>query len=467
MKAHAPLLSAAAALLLAQGAARAAADPGCAAKCTTAGHCCQGANSACQKPSCAMGCLAAAAASSEAACNATCMAAGGKTPGSSGCTYAVPHSNVSFQMCGTCRAEPAPAWWPPSATPPNGDPPGWWPPGYSLKDCSSCDNVGGDPLGECKLGCMFAFRSALKPQPPAAPPPPAPRPEPPVCGPFPSAQKGALNPWSGCSVGADLNFSSVFSDGAVLQMQPAKSAVYGPLGSGASAGAKVSVTVSEGSSDESLVELYSVEATVDAAAGQWKAFLKPHAGGGSYTITAKCSSGCSGSAELKGLTFGDVWYCAGQSNMALPFQFTYARNATIKKIKAKQLSDIRVTGEHARFQTFVTSCWAAFSIPWRCPRTGLKGNMNADQPWISLEEAVGGTDNATMPSYGEAPLDHFSSTCLYFGASLSEGLGAAPPPIGATARASVCSWSWRASPRAEPARGVCGQGSCTLPGEDP
>ena len=63
--------------------------------------------------------------------------------------------------------------------------------------------------------------------------------------------------------------------------------------------------------------------------------------------------------------------------------------------------------------------------------------MNADQPWISLEEAVGGTDNATMPSYGEAPLDHFSSTCLYFGASLSEGLGAAPPPIGA--RASVCS----------------------------
>ena len=51
--------------------------------------------------------------------------------------------------------------------------------------------------------------------------------------------------------------------------------------------------------------------------------------------------------------------------MALPFQFTYARNATIKKIKAKQLSDIRVTGEHARFQNvrcFLLGCVFKFFV---------------------------------------------------------------------------------------------------------
>jgi hypothetical protein len=33
--------------------------------------------------------------------------------------------------------------------------------------------------------------------------------------------------------------------------------------------------------------------------------------------------------------------------------------------------------------------------------TGLKGNMNADQPWVTLLDAVGGTSNNTMPDYGK------------------------------------------------------------------
>ena len=48
--------------------------------------------------------------------------------------------------------------------------------------------------------------------------------------------------------------------------------------------------------------------------------------------------------------------------------------------------------------------------------------MNADQTWTSLQDAVGGTQNKTMPGYGEVPLDHFSSTCLYFGDALSSQL---------------------------------------------
>lgn len=95
--------------------------------------------------------------------------------------------------------------------------------------------------------------------------------------------------------------------------------------------------------------------------------------------------------------------------MALPVQYTYTRNASIAKIKkgGSALSQIRLTG--------------------------IQGNMNADQPWITLEDAVGGTAGQTIPSYGAVPLDHFSSTCYYFGESLVEGLQGskdAATPIG-------------------------------------
>ena len=96
--------------------------------------------------------------------------------------------------------------------------------------------------------------------------------------------------------------------------------------------------------------------------------------------------------------------------MALPFQYTYARNSTLAKIKSGKAGAIRISG--------------------------LKGNMNIDQPWMTIEDAAGGTANSTMPNYGDVPLDHFSSTCLYFGESLADGLtsyddtGATSAPIG-------------------------------------
>jgi hypothetical protein len=374
-----------------------ASEPTCEAKCVVAGHCCPGAGSSCQKPSCAMGCIAGAHAKTEAACNASCTAAGPKKGGGSNCNWPLPGTNITFAMCGSCVTEPAPKWWPKAAVPPNGSPPGYWPPGYSLKQCGSCETIDGDGAGECKLGCMFTFRPDLKPVPPAKPQPPPARPAPPACGPFPSATKGSLNPWSGCTVGATLNFSSVFSDNMVLQMQPAKAAVYGTLGSGATSGAEVTVSVSAsggGGGAKAVQQQYSVAAEVDAAAGTWKVFLKPHAAGGSYTVTARCTKGCTGSVQLEKVHFGDVWYCFGQSNMALPFQYTYARNATIAKIKAGKLANVYVTG--------------------------LKGNMNADQPWISLADAVvsspassaTNSDSTAAPAYGAIALDHFSSTCL-------------------------------------------------------
>ena len=435
-------------------------EPACEAKCATAGHCCVGATSACQRPSCAMGCLAGAALSlNEAQCNASCTAAAKDTqrwappsPSSSSsssgwalaagsgslnlaqCSYAVPGTNITFAMCGNCPAVRAPAWWPAAATPPAGQRPGFWPPGYSLPLCSSCDEVGGDPAGECKLGCMLASRPGLKPTPPAPPAPPAPRGDPPACGVFPSnGDPTQFSPCAGTMTSvAGLNFSSVFSSRAVLQRAPAKAAVYGFLGKldggggggnkdvdaaalGGGAVVNVTVTVTDEHSDYS----YSVAASVDVAAGSWKALLRAAEAGGSHTITASCAGGgCSGSASLADVAFGDVWYCAGQSNMALPLQYSYARNATLREI---QQGAYGVAGADIRV-------------------TGLKGNMNADQPWITVGDAAmaatvpgsgsgsgsggsrSGSSSDDLPGYGAIPLDHFSSTCLYFGTSLYLGL---------------------------------------------
>lgn len=398
-------------ILLCATAAAAVEGMTCSEKCYAAGHCCQGVGSSCANPSCAQACTVAPQLTSEAQCNATCDAAANitshiarpegawargadfgeqwaRTLSPDLCSYKVPNTNITFSMCGGCPAQPAPSWFPKSAVPPVGQYPSYWPPGYSLSACGSCETIDGSKAGECKLGCVFAFRPDVQPVPPPKPVPPAPRPAPPACGPL-----------FDCTTGVGLNFSTVFSDHAVLQRDTA-AVVYGPLGTAATAGAAVEVMVSgSGSTD------YTVKAVVDTTAGTWKATLKSAAAGGSYTIKANCLQGCTGSVTLRDVTFGDVWYCNGQSNMALPFRFTYARNATISAIRGGKVGDIRVTG--------------------------LKGNMNDDQEWIRTLDAVGGNANMTMPGYGEIALDQFSSTCLYFGIELQKGLNAKEQvPIG-------------------------------------
>merc|ERR1719195_1063467 len=108
----------------------------------------------------------------------------------------------------------------------------------------------------------------------------------------------------------------------VLQRAPSQSAVYGWVGpvTDAQQETSVTVTVDDGKSS------YFVQAQIEDGTGKWKALLKPEEKGGNYTITATCHSGCSGSANITDVTFGDVWYCAGQSNMWLPMMYTYHRN---------------------------------------------------------------------------------------------------------------------------------------------
>lgn len=178
----------------------------------------------------------------------------------------------------------------------------------------------------------------------------------------------------------------------VLQQAPAKAAVAGVLdmtNTESSLTPKVKVSVTGGGNS------YSVDATV--VGSSWKAYLKPTPAGGDYTIEAECVANCPANSQmnptLSHVTFGDVWYCSGQSNMALPLLHTMSRNKSMAAISAGRYSNIRLFG--------------------------IKSNMNKDLAWTKVKDAV---DNGDFLG--------FSSTCYYFAESLSDALGAAAPPLG-------------------------------------
>lgn len=189
-------------------------------------------------------------------------------------------------------------------------------------------------------------------------------------------------------------FNESFGSSMVLQQAPASACVYGLLGEG---GTAATVTLSS-----ALGARRSVAATVNGSG--WKACLPPHAAGGDYNVSARCE-GCTvpGVATLEHVTFGDVWYCGGQSNMALKMLHTFSRNVSRDKVLAGAYANIRIHGLHSN-------------------------QLNPTQPWSTLRDAL-----ATAPDSDKSNFIWYSATCYYFGESLSDALAAAhgaAPPIG-------------------------------------
>jgi hypothetical protein len=79
--------------------------------------------------------------------------------------------------------------------------------------------------------------------------------------------------------------------------------------------------------------------------------------------------------------------------MALPLLHTMSRNISRDEIKAGKYGNIRIHG--------------------------ISGNMNPDQPWSTLAAAL-----ETAAQSDASKLMAFSSTCYYFGESLTDKLTA-------------------------------------------
>ena len=56
--------------------------------------------------------------------------------------------------------------------------------------------------------------------------------------------------------------------------------------------------------------------TTASGEGKWHIMMKPMKAGGPYTMNIRASN----SIQLKDILIGDVWFCSGQSNMALPME---------------------------------------------------------------------------------------------------------------------------------------------------
>jgi hypothetical protein len=327
-----------------------------------------------------MGCVFASA-GSLSACNATCYAAK-----AAGCSFKF--GAYDMQMCGDCNAR----WLDPATLTPEILPGAWpyWPPGFELPSCTSCDDI----TDECVLGCRMAFDPGLNPLPPSPTPPPA--------VPLPPA------PWPNAA--PDFNFSEVFSDHMVLQRAPAAAAVFGVMGAAGDGGA-VSVTVA--GSDGSK---YSVAAAV--AGGRWKALLHPAADsarGITFSVTAACSAGaCSGAAvTLNDVVFGDVWWCAGQSNQWLQTQFTYANASVFAGIARGAFDNIRLASGDSQSQ-------------------GLAPTLPPVHPWRTAQAA------AALPASDGDSIAQFSAPCWHFAEALTDEhvkAGKTPPTLGLVATA--------------------------------
>mmetsp|Transcript_7340 Transcript_7340/g.21688 ORF Transcript_7340/g.21688 Transcript_7340/m.21688 type:complete len:747 (+) Transcript_7340:499-2739(+) len=138
-------------------------------------------------------------------------------------------------------------------------------------------------------------------------------------------------------------FSGAFTNNTVLQRSPQIAAVYGyTVGCGGASKCVITVDITEVAQ---TTPPYQVAAAVTDVPGRnysrWKAMLKPTAAGGNYTVTV---SGAHGGvlSRIHSVTFGDVFFCSGQSNMWLVMHFDTSRNATYDAILKGKYSNIRM-----------------------------------------------------------------------------------------------------------------------------
>ena len=63
--------------------------------------------------------------------------------------------------------------------------------------------------------------------------------------------------------------------------------------------------------------------------------------GGDYTITASKGHGANETISLERVTYGDVYFCSGQSNMALATFYTFSADTLKAEVAAGKYSGLR------------------------------------------------------------------------------------------------------------------------------
>jgi len=195
----------------------------------------------------------------------------------------------------------------------------------------------------------------------------------------------------------NVSFSGQFTNGAVLQRgsskKPSRAAIYGKAPQSAT------VNINMRNQDGSYTKSGSIKSNQD---GQWKWVLPEwRPAGGNYTFMLSCTE-CPNKEIITNVTFGDVWFCAGQSNMFLPMEYTFQRNISWQDYQSGSYRNIRLFNPGHNYVNDESASWLYKPDPSR--------------QWIV-----------------DIPLDKFnkfSALCWYFGQELTNQLGADASPLG-------------------------------------
>jgi sialate O-acetylesterase len=238
------------------------------------------------------------------------------------------------------------------------------------------------------------------------------------------------------SCGPSLCFASGLSTGAVLQQAPARAALYGSAPAGSAPGSQVVVTLTAAATTTTTTTTPQDQYTASfssplAADGTWKVLLDPLSAGGNFSATVACASCVNGTqtSTITDLTFGDVYFCSGQSNAWLPIAFTFERNETMQRVAAGLYSNIRHYRGGLGPSIFTPGTGAG---NWVGPAGLEPGSDPSDaltNQWRHPVELLSPNDIRPFESWFE----EIPSTCFYFAAYLTDmlgGPGGAAPPMG-------------------------------------
>ena len=226
-------------------------------------------------------------------------------------------------------------------------------------------------------------------------------------------------------------FSGVFDDNMVLQRAPSRAAVFGTTSNFTSQPTAAVVTVEVTTADEFTGKVltsksYTANVTED---GSWKVLLEAAEAGGDVSITCACTTGCVNSSvggHIQNATFGDVYFCSGQSNMELLMHYTFSRNDTLDAIAKGMYQNIRIRQFPHHSQPEPTYTVAG----------GLGELYTNASTWLGAGQALT-LEIPFTPCFQCSPANRsvlmaFSAACWYFGQALTDELskmndGKAPP----------------------------------------
>ena len=269
---------------------------------------------------------------------------------------------------------------------------------------------------------------------------------------------GLLADASGSLADATIVFAPIFTSHMVLQQAPARSLVFGSVQL-PSVLHLMSVTVVVTMKALNTTVSHTVAAQMIARSTErrsrgdrsnidyaWEARLRPVDSHHEWTIHAALHGpSIRKRAELSRVAFGDVWFCAGQSNMLLPVGNTYGRNDSIRAALAGQRNHIRMLP--IQMPDVVTADGA-----WPLVGTWATARHAAQHPPVFAGAS------STAPAGAVIGLDQFCATCYYFAEALTEAFvrdRRPPPTLGLVCSAAKSTFIEEYFPPDQPAEKEC------------